>query len=83
MLLVSGQSPGRTTIVDTGTQSFASPLTNTKSRIELKRVLHWLLTLIAQSKWRRLNGAGLIVKLLDGCRFVDGIAQNKEEKDAA
>ena len=38
---------------------------------------------IAQSKWRCLNGAGLIVKLLDGCRFVDGIAQEKEEKDAA
>ena len=41
------------------------------------------LTQIAQSKWRCLNGAGLIVKLLDGHRFVDGIAQKKEEKDAA
>ncbi len=38
---------------------------------------------IAQSRWRHLNGAGLIVKLLDGYRFVDGIAQKKEEKDAA
>ena len=41
------------------------------------------LTQIAQSKWRCLNGAGLIVKLLDGCRFVDGIAKKNEEKDAA
>ena len=38
---------------------------------------------IAQSRWRHLNGAGLIVKLLDGYRFVDGIAQKKEGKDAA
>jgi transposase-like protein len=38
---------------------------------------------IAQSGWRRLNGAGLIVKLLEGHRFVDGIDQKKEEKDAA
>ena len=38
---------------------------------------------IAQRGWRRLNGAGLIVKLLDGHRFVDGITQKKEEKDAA
>jgi putative transposase len=38
---------------------------------------------IAQSGWRRLNGAGLIVKLLEGHRFVDGLAQKKEEKDAA
>ena len=38
---------------------------------------------IAQSGWRRLNGAGLIVKLLEGHRFVDGLAQKMEEKDAA
>ena len=39
---------------------------------------------LAQNSWRRLNGAGLIVKLLDGYQFVDGIVQKKEEeKDAA
>ncbi len=38
---------------------------------------------IAQSSWRRLNGAGLIVKLLDGHKFVDGVIQTKQEKDAA
>lgn len=38
---------------------------------------------LAQNSWRRLNGAGLIVKLLDGYQFVDGVVQKKEEKDAA
>lgn len=41
------------------------------------------LTQIAQSRWRCLSGAGMLVRLLDGCQFVDGIAQKKDEKDAA
>lgn len=32
----------------------------------------------AEKKWRRLNGYRLVVKVLEGVRFIDGIEENEQ-----